>query len=265
MAGVIDFHAHAFPDAVADAAMAKLRAEVPQVPCYLDGKIGSLLQSMDEAGIEISVLCCIATRPKQYESILTWCGQIRSSRIVPFPSVHPADPNSLEKISQIAAEGFQGIKMHPYYQDFVLDESRMMPLYERMCREGLILVVHTGFDIAFERIDRGGPDRILRVHEAFPELKLVMTHMGAWEQWDRAGEVLTGRRIYMDISYSADFLGVQSMRNLIVRHPAEYVLFGTDSPWDDQKRCIQMVRDLHLGLHRESLLLRENAKRLLAI
>lgn len=263
MAGIIDFHAHAFPDAVADAAMAKLRAEVPQVPCYLDGKLSSLLRSMDDSGVEASVLCCIATRPKQYESILAWCGQIRSPRMVPFPSVHPADPKAVERIGQIAAEGFKGIKMHPYYQDYVLDEPRMMPLYERMCREKLILVVHTGYDIAFERIDRGGPDRILRVADSFPELKLVSTHLGAWEQWDRVREVLIGRRIYMDISYAIDFVGVANARDMITRHPAEFVLFGTDSPWDDQQRCIRMIREMRLGTERESLLLGANARRLL--
>lgn len=264
MSGIIDFHAHAFPDVVADSAMAKLRAEVPQVPCYLDGKIDSLLHSMDEAGVESSVLCCIATRPKQYESILSWCGQIRSPRVIPFPSVHPADPRALDRIGEIAAEGFKGVKMHPYYQDYILDEPRLMPLYERMCREGLILVVHTGFDIAFERIDRGGPDRIVQVMEAFPELKLVTTHLGAWEQWDRVEEILIGRKIYMDISYSIDFLGTNKARDLIVRHPADFVLFGTDSPWDDQRRCVQIVGDMNLGTERESLLLGGNARRLLA-
>jgi uncharacterized protein len=261
--GIIDFHAHAFPDAVADAAMAKLRAEVPQVPCYLDGKLGSLLRSMDEAGVAASVLCCIATRQGQYESILNWCGQIRSPRVIPFPSVHPADPKAVERVGQIAAEGFQGIKMHPYYQEYILDEPRMMPLYERMCREGLILVVHTGYDIAFERIDRGGPDRILRVVELFPDLKLVTTHLGAWEQWERVAEVLIGRKVFMDVSYAMDFVGVEKARDLIARHPAEYVLFGTDSPWDDQQRCIRMVREMRLGAERESLLLGGNARRLL--
>ncbi|NLH17439.1 MAG: amidohydrolase family protein [Phycisphaerae bacterium] len=264
MSEIIDFHAHAFPDAVADSAMAKLQAEVPHVPCYLDGKIDSLLYSMDDAGVETSVLCCIATRPKQYESILSWCRQIRSDRIVPFPSVHPADPEAVERIGQIAAEGFKGIKMHPYYQEYILDEPRLMPLYDRMCREGLILVVHTGFDIAFERIDRGGPERILRVTEVFPELKLVTTHLGAWEQWDRVEEILIGRKMYMDISYAIDFLGKDKARDLIVRHPADRVLFGTDSPWDDQRRCVQIVRDMNLGTERESLLLGGNARRLLA-
>ena len=100
--------------------------------------------------------------------------------------------------------------------------------------------------------------------QAFPDLKLVATHLGAWEQWERTAEVLVGRDIYMDISYAIDFLGFDKARDMIGRHPAEYVLFGTDSPWDDQKRCIQQVRDMRLGDRRESLLLGGNARQLLA-
>ncbi len=265
MNGIVDFHTHAFPDSIAEQALAKLRAEVPQAPCFLDGKVGSLLKSMDEAGIEISVLCCIATRPGQYESILGWCGQIASDRIVPFPSVHPEDPLVIERIGQIASLGFRGIKMHPYYQQFMVDEARMYPLYEMMVCEGLILVMHTGFDIAFERMDRAGPDRICRVVEDFPDLKFVATHLGAWEQWDRAEQILIGRNVFMDISYSMDFLGEEKAKTLVLRHPREYLLFGTDSPWDDQSACIRKINRLGLDASRTQALLQDNAHRLLGL
>jgi len=48
--GIIDFHAHAFPDALAPRAMKKLLEEAPDVRAYLDGTIGALLGSMDKAG-----------------------------------------------------------------------------------------------------------------------------------------------------------------------------------------------------------------------
>ena len=74
--------------------------------------------------------------------------------------------------------------MHPYYQNFVLDENRMWPLYERIAAEGLILVMHTGFDIGFPRKRIADPCKIVAVVERVPELKFVATHFGAWDLWD---------------------------------------------------------------------------------
>lgn len=61
---IIDMHTHAFPDAIADRAITQLCAE-GNVRACLDGRVSSLIASMDTAGIEKSVLCSIATRPRQ--------------------------------------------------------------------------------------------------------------------------------------------------------------------------------------------------------
>ncbi len=128
MKGIVDFHTHAFPDELADRAM-KLLTEEGGVKPHLDGKISSLLRSMDACGIEKSIVCSIATKPVQFDPILSWCRKIRSGRIIPFPSLHPQDPQFSERISEIKKEGFKGIKFHPYYQDFRIDDERLFPIY----------------------------------------------------------------------------------------------------------------------------------------
>jgi len=262
---IVDVHTHAFPDALADRAMARLSAEVPGLPYYHDGRVGSLLASMDRAGIDISVVCSIATRPEQFEPILRWSAQIRSDRIVPLPSVHPADPDVIGHIEKIAAEGFKGIKLHPYYQQFVADEARMEAVYGAVSACGLILVMHTGYDIAFERVDRAGPQRIMGVLQRWPDLKLVTTHMGGWSQWDQVGRMIIGRCVYMETSFVLDGMDDEAMRRMLTAHPADYILFGTDSPWDDQKRALERVRGLGLGPELERKILSDNALRLLEI
>ncbi len=162
MPGIIDFHAHAFPDQVAASAIPYLEEE-GDVKANHDGRISSLLAIMDREGVDKSVICCIATRPSQFEAIVSWSKQISSDRIIPFPSFHPDDPQAVEHISQIKEEGFKGIKMHPYYQQFFLDDEKLYPAYEKIRELGLILVMHTGFDIAFPRIRRCDPRQILNV------------------------------------------------------------------------------------------------------
>lgn len=244
--------------------MAQLHSEC-DIKSYLDGRIGSLLGSMDQAGIEKSVLCSIATRPSQFEPILEWSSQIRSDRIIPFPSVHPDDKQLPEKIGKIAEKGFIGVKIHPYYQDIVIDEPRNDLLYKSIIENELILVLHTGYDIAFPREERAGPLQILNVVERFPELKLVTTHMGGWFQWDQVEQLLLGKPIYIETSVSLDYMGPEKMAAMLQKHNADYLLFGTDSPWDDQKKAISSIENLISDENLKKKLFYENASKLFNI
>lgn len=261
MNNIIDFHTHAFPDELSERVIRMLEDE-GGVKAHLDGKVSSLLSSMDSCGIEKSVICNIATKPAQADSILQWCKTIRSGRIIPFPSFHPFDPEFKERIDAIKKEGFRGVKFHPYYQDFVIDDERLLPVYEKVCAENLILVMHTGFDFAFSRIKIADPEKVLSILEKFPSLKLVTTHLGAWEQWSEVEQFLLGKPIYMEISFSLDFLD-DSVRKIISNHPPEYILFGTDSPWTDQQETLSLLKGMNLGEKKEALILWENAEKLL--
>jgi predicted TIM-barrel fold metal-dependent hydrolase len=265
MDGIIDFHTHAFPESLAARAMKALCEGAPEATAYHDGTIAGLLKSMDQAGIQQSVICNIATRPSQFESIIKWCGEIAGERIVPFCSIHPDDPDVLAHISAIRAAGFKGIKMHPYYQDFYLDEPRMMPIYERICREELILVMHCGYDIAFPPIRRVDPARISTIVDRFGDLKFIATHMGAWKQWDEVARILVGRPIYIEISFALELLPPQEARAILMHHSEDYLLFGTDSPWTDPINALRLLRSLELPSERLDRLLRGNASALLTV
>jgi uncharacterized protein len=261
MKGIIDFHTHAFPDELSERVIAMLEDE-GGVKAHLDGKISSLLSSMDACGIEKSVICNIATKPSQFDSILQWCKEVRSERIIPFPSFHPYDPEAVERISSVKNEGFKGIKFHPYYQNFTIDEEMLFPVYQKICDENLILVMHTGFDFAFPETRIADPEKVIHILQKVPELKLVTTHLGAWNLWKEVEQFLLGKPVYMEISYSLEFLD-DTVRKIISHHPPEYILFGTDSPWTEQQKTVSLLNGLHLGEEKEALILRENAIKLL--
>jgi len=266
MNSIIDFHTHAFPDALAERAVKALLEEGRKkydVQAYLDGRISSLLASMDKSNIEKSVICSIATKPSQFDPILKWSKQIMTDRIIPFPSLHPESPNVVEQVRQIKEGGFKGVKFHPYYQDFEIDEKRLFPIYEELQRQRLIVVMHTGFDLAFDRDRKCDPLKILKVLEAFPDLKLVTTHLGAWEDWDEVEKHLSGKKIFMEISFSLDCMPMETARRIIMNHPQDHILFGTDSPWADQGQAIMQLKNLDLGQEMEDRILRENALNLL--
>ncbi|RJX35436.1 MAG: amidohydrolase [Desulfurivibrio sp.] len=260
----VDFHAHAFPDALAATTVPYLEQK-GSVRAALDGTVSSLLASMDAARIARSVVCSIATRPKQFRSILDWSRSIQSERIIPFPSFHPESSKALEEIAEIRRHGFQGIKLHPYYQDFFLDEKRLLPLFARISELGLILVMHTGFDIGFPRELRADPTKIAALMRQLPGLKFIATHLGSWQQWQEVQEELVGTSVYFDIAFSLEYLPREMARKIILSHAPDRVLFGSDSPWAAQQNTIDLLRSLELGPAREAQILGGNAERLLAL
>ncbi len=260
--GIIDFHVHAFPDALAGRAISRIE-EMSGAKAVLDGTVSGVLASMDEAGVDQSVILSIATRPEQFDSILSWSRGIASARLVPFLSVHPADPAAPEKIRVARAEGFRGMKFQPYYQDSFLDAEEMFPIYEAMEKHGLICVVHSGFDLAYPTTRRAEPARIVNVLKRFPALTFVATHLGSWKDWESVRALLPSQPMFVEISYSLEFLPPQEARDLIRAFPRDRVLFGSDSPWAHPARTRELLARLQLGPEHEEAILWKNARRLL--
>ncbi len=260
----IDFHAHAFPDELAPRAISRIEG-LSGITSVLGGDVDSLMASMDAAGIECSVILSIATKPSQFSSILAWSRKIASKRIVPFLSVSPADPLACENVRIASEEGFRGLKFHPYYQDFDLDDESMDPVYAAMEERGLICISHSGFDHAYPFVRRADPSRVLRVLERFPRLAFVATHLGAWRDWELAETHLSGASLWIDTSYSLEFMPPEDARRLILRFPANRVLFGSDSPWADQGRSLALLKGLSLGAAREEAIFSGNARALLGL
>ncbi len=259
---IIDFHTHAFPDTVAAKAIPVLE-DVGNIKAHTAGTINSLLASMDRAGIKRSVICSIATRPEQFASILEWSQKISSDRLIPLPSIHPSDPDCVEKVYTVHRKGFKGIKMHPYYQDFFIEEKRLLPLYEALSETGLLLVIHCGYDIGFPRIRCADPAQILTLHKTFPNLRLIATHFGGWDAWNEVEELLIGREIFMEISFALQYLSKEKARQMLTSHPPEYLLFGSDSPWVDQEEYLAQLVDLKLNEKLLTAILSKNGMKLL--
>jgi predicted TIM-barrel fold metal-dependent hydrolase len=259
---IVDFHAHAFPDAIAPRAMARL--ELEHCKAKHDGTVSGLLRSMDRAGIDKAVVCSIATKPEQFAPILRWSRAVASDRLIPFASVHPSDPDAVARIREVKESGLKGIKLHPYYQDFDLGDERLDSFYQAIADSGLVLVSHTGYDMAFPQDQRAAPLKSLRLTSRFPPLRFVATHFGAWQDWDEVERQLIGKPLTLEISLTLEYLSSEVVRRMILAHPFDRVLFGTDSPWGDSLEALQRLRALEL----DDVLFRkiswENAMRLLA-
>ncbi len=267
MINITDFHTHAFPDALASRALASLinRSVIARPRARHDGTVAGLLGSMDAAVIARSVVCSIATAPKQFGPILKWSRSIASERIIPFASVHPMDDDIEGRVRQIKDCGIAGVKLHPQHQGFDVMDDRAQAIYAAVEDADLILVIHCGLDFAFEGDDnRAHPRKIRSVHETFPSIRLIATHMGGWRQWESALDQLAGTDVYFETSFSVGKALDALMSEFFRRHSPDRILFGSDSPWTDQRPSIAALRRV-LGDDPKLLgqVLSENAQQLL--
>jgi predicted TIM-barrel fold metal-dependent hydrolase len=251
--------------AAARAAVTAAREQLASNRALTDGTLAGLLASMDAAGIEKSVLCLIATKPAQFTTIFNWATAIRSQRLIPFPSLHPRDEHLLAHLGQVIDAQFGGIKMHSYYQDYDLDDPSLDAFHGLLAEAGLILVIHAGFDFSFARIRRADPLRIAKTCRRFPKLKMIATHMGGWEDWQEVEKHLLGQPIYLETSLAFDSLPPERLRKMLLAHPADYLLFGSDSPWVGQKESLEKLAALDLPPELFTKITRGNALRLLGL
>ncbi len=261
---IIDFHAHAFPDSLAPKAIASLEEGTPW-EAKSDGTVSNLLKIMDETGVSQTVVSSIATKPGQAASILDWSLRIRSERIIPFASVHPFSPSALGELDAIARADLKGIKLHALYQQFAVDDPRVFPLYEALREAGLVLLMHSGYDIAFDREGLATPERFTVILDRFPGLKMVMSHMGGWLASDNFLEHVAGRDVYIDTSFSAATCKEAHRDAILERHNPDRVLFGTDSPWGDTAGHIDFVNAFPVSDERKEKIFHQNARTLLGL
>ena len=95
---LIDFHTHAFPEAIACRAVPKLARDAGGLEPQTDGTIASLKQQMAVDGVDISVVHSIATNPRPQKKVNDFAMAINEDpAIVAFGSVHPDAPDALEE------------------------------------------------------------------------------------------------------------------------------------------------------------------------
>lgn len=229
----IDFHTHIYPDHVALGTVTAV-CERSGIDAYTDGTLEGLKRSMASAGIDLSVVAAVATRPEQVPSIQRFLAAIRQRGIEALAAMHPADPLSPDQMKILKREGFRGFKLHPDYQDFFVDDPRMYPLYESVAAEDMFILFHAGMDRGLPDPVHATPKRLAAVHEAVPELCMVIAHLGGEEAYEETMLHLLGRDLYLDTSFVLRKMPGKFRERILREHPAERLLFASDSPWTDQ-------------------------------
>ncbi|MBQ9789053.1 MAG: amidohydrolase family protein [Lentisphaeria bacterium] len=260
---IIDFHAHYYPDKIVERA---LKAAIDFITPQTDGTRKGLIKSMQQNNIIYSVGLPIVTAVENTLSVNAWAAAENHDEICMLGSVHINDPNYDKTLEFIQKNNMRGIKLHPEYQNFVFNDPKMDRIFAKCVELDLFVIVHSGFDIMFKPPYKCTPAMLKNVKKRFPSLKLIGAHLGGMRDYENVEKELIGQPIYLDLSFmTEENIEFTLLEKLIKRHDPDYLLFGTDSPWCDQKRVIDLVNQFDISASDKEKIFYSNAAKLLKI
>ena len=264
---IIDFHTHAFPDALAERAIAALVKNIEGLykPVH-NGTIGGLLACMDNFGIDMSVLQPVVTKQSQTKSANEWAAEINDKyrgRIISFGGIFPHTDDYKRDIDFVCGLGLKGLKFHAEYQDFILDDEKMLRIYDYALSRNLILMHHAGADAAFSPPYKSSPKQFAGIVRELKGGVIIAAHLGGHEQWDDVFEYLAGENIYLDTSMGFDYFSQEKFLKILTKHGADKIIFGSDSPWSSANKEIDAIKKLPISESGRELIFYGNSKKIL--
>ena len=231
---IIDFHTHIYPDAIADKAAQSIRDFYKIDDQKLEGTVSLLLERGREAGICRYIVLPVGLKPDHVASINNFVFHQTQEHpeLTGFGTVHAAMTDLTEECQRILDMGLRGVKMHPDFQLFPIDDPKLFPAYEILQGRAPV-VLHMGDP----RYDYSHPKRLRRVLELFPDLEVIAAHFGGYSMHETAYQELKDKNCYFDISSSLMFMEDGVAEYYIRTYGAERFVFGSDFPlWDPKSK-----------------------------
>lgn len=266
---IVDFHTHAFPDALAPRVIPALAEKSNARPCT-DGTAAALERKLAESGVALGVVLPVVTRVEQFASVNAFAAELNHRPgLVSFGGIHPDDEEYEAHLAEIRRLGLRGVKLHPDYQGVYIDDARYVRIARAALALGLIVVTHAGVDDGYPNDVHCPPERAARFLDAVyadgePETaRIVFAHGGGNRQFDGVARYLAGRAAYFDLSYIFNYARPGEIAELIRAHGASRILFASDCPWGDPADGIRFVNELPLTEEQRRAIFSENARSLL--
>ena len=281
---IIDAHTHTFPEKIAKKTIEFLQSKAESV-AYTDGTDSALQESMQKAGIDVSILLPVVTNTAQVEKLndiaIKKNEVFAQTGLFSLGGMHPDYEDYAREIKRLASNGITGIKLHPAYQNTDIDDIKFLRIIECACAEGLAIVIHAGLDIGIMHHNFASVGQIENVIKEIAPEKFVLAHLGGWKGWDEVEKELCGENVYFDTSFvlgeyvppegvfvpeeKRKMLSSEQFAGIVKKHGYDKVLFGSDSPWSEQSETIEKIKNCDLDESKLDLIFGENAKRIFGI
>lgn len=261
---IIDAHAHIYPEKIAAKAtdtigiFYDIKMDMPA------GTADKLVEVGERAGISRYVVHSVATTAHQVRSINEFIKRECEAHpeFIGFITLHQdlTDEEIIFEVDFALANGFKGIKLHPDFQKFNIDDESAERFY-RAADGKLPILFHIGDD----RYDFSKPHRLAKMAKKYPNVNFIAAHFGGYRCWHES-EIYQGLpNVYFDTCSSLAFISPERARELIDLHGADKFFFATDFPMWDAKGELERFNKIPLTDKEREMILAGNIKRLLGI
>ncbi|RBP63572.1 hypothetical protein DFO66_1092 [Brevibacterium sanguinis] len=270
-----DHHHTSLDQELLDASAGYFRASVPRTPTVADLAAYYRERNMAAVVFTVDATTSLGGHPPISSELIAEQAAENNDVLIPFGSVDPLRPaEALARIRDLAGDyGVRGMKFHPSLQGFDPSDRSHYPLYEACAELGLVTLFHTGQTGIGAGLPGGrgiklrysDPMLLDDVAADFPELTMILAHPSV--PWvDSSISIATHKaNVFIDLSgWSPKYFPPQLTRAIgsLLREKA---LFGSDFPLITPERWITDFETLGVKEAAVSLIMKENALRVLGL
>jgi len=172
-------------------------------------------------------------------------------QLTPYVGVDPwamSPQQNVEHLREMTDRGGRGIKLHPVAQRFEPNDPRMRPVYDTCEELGLVVLSHTGSAKGGEPFAE--PRAFAAMLAQHPRLTVVLAHLGggSWRQTLSLARAFP--KVTFDLCEIIEWAGApkaptdEDLARMIKEIGPERVMLGTDFPWYDLGRTVELVMEL---------------------
>lgn len=281
---IIDFHVH--PVLIKEALeLEPTLLEAARNVFYIGTSpqpIETLLCTMEEHDIDKVVLLAIDARSSEGVTIpsnetIHKLVEMYPEKFLGFASVDPHEiDEAVEELERAINDlHLVGLKLSPPIQNFDPNDERYFKLYERAQELGIPLLFHCGFTWhSKSKISLSHPLKYEDIAMKFPELKIVLAHMGWPWVIEAVSLAMKYENVYLDLSNVYTGTPYEHLKyvltevvpkRIIERFVSDKILFGSDYPRMEPGKVIEALKRLPLSSEVKGKILGENAVKILSL
>lgn len=261
---IINAHAHIYPEKIAEKATGAIgdfygiKMDLPT------GTTEMLIKDGAAAGISKYLVHSVATTAHQVSSINRFITSEMDahSQFIGFMTLHPdmTEDEVNAEIEWAIKNGFKGIKLHPDFQKFYIDDENVEKFY-RAAKGRLPILFHIGDD----RYEFSKPTRLVKMAKKYPDLDFIAAHFGGYLCWNEVSVYVGLKNVYFDTCSSLAYISPSKAKEIIDMLGADRFFFATDFPMWSADRELERFMQIPLSEKERSMILAENVKKLLKI
>lgn len=171
-----------------------------------------------------------------------------SNKLIGFAGIDPTDPQWRSDLATAQEDlGLKGVAISPSMQDFHPSDTRAMELYEECLQRNIPIVFERSLRGSAAKMEYARPLLLDEVAREFPELRIVLSHMGY--PWVHETIVLLAkhRHVYADIAGISrhPWLSYNALMPSYEYGVIDKLLFGSDFPYRSPAECIEALYSLN--------------------